>query len=88
MVVLMMSVVVVTVITMSVQAFLFYLPRMIWLSMEGGLMAFLCEGCQGQLCYGILFVIIYLFLIFLFLKEISYFLVHKSLPRPRCGEKP
>jgi len=30
------------------QAFLFYLPRMIWLSMEGGLMAFLCEGCQGH----------------------------------------
>ena len=31
------------------KAFLFYLPRMIWLSMEGGLMAFLCEGCSGLL---------------------------------------
>ena len=30
------------------KAFLFYLPRMIWLSMEGGLMAFLCEGCSGS----------------------------------------
>jgi len=30
------------------QAFLFYLPRMIWLSMEGGLMAFLCEGCSDR----------------------------------------
>ena len=25
-------------------AFLFYLPRMFWLSMEGGLMKFLCKG--------------------------------------------
>ena len=30
------------------KAFLFYLPRMIWLSMEGGLMAFLCDGCSGN----------------------------------------
>ena len=25
-------------------AFLFYLPRMFWLSMEGGIMKFLCKG--------------------------------------------
>ena len=25
-------------------AFVFYLPRMFWLSMEGGLMKFLCKG--------------------------------------------
>jgi len=30
------------------QGILFYTPRMVWLSMEGGLMAFLCEGCSGR----------------------------------------
>ena len=29
-------------------AILFYVPRMIWLTMEGGLMAFLCTGCHGD----------------------------------------
>jgi len=29
-------------------AILFYVPRMIWLTMEGGLMAFLCTGCHGR----------------------------------------
>ena len=30
------------------QALLFYIPRCLWLSMEGGLMHFLVSGCQGR----------------------------------------
>ena len=30
-----------------VQAILFYIPRCIWLSTEGGMMAFLVTGCTG-----------------------------------------
>ena len=30
-----------------VQAILFYIPRCIWLSTEGGMMAFLVNGCTG-----------------------------------------
>ena len=29
------------------QAILFYIPRCIWLSTEGGMMAFLVSGCTG-----------------------------------------
>ena len=29
------------------QAVIFYIPRCIWLSMEGGLMSFLVKGAQG-----------------------------------------
>ena len=46
--IIIINAIVITIITISyMKAFLFYLPRMIWLSMEGGLMAFLCEGCSG-----------------------------------------
>jgi len=31
-----------------IQAILFYIPRCIWLSMEGGLMSFLVKGCTGR----------------------------------------
>ena len=34
-------------------AILFYVPRMIWLTMEGGLMAFLCTGCHGDFNHNI-----------------------------------
>ena len=30
------------------QAVIFYIPRCIWLSMEGGLMSFLVKGAQGE----------------------------------------
>jgi len=33
---------------LMIQALLFYIPRCIWLSMEGGLMHFLVNGCQGR----------------------------------------
>ena len=33
-----------------VQAILFYIPRCIWLSTEGGMMAFLVNGCTGRIC--------------------------------------
>ena len=32
----------------SFQAVLFYIPRCIWLSTEGGMMAFLVTGCTGR----------------------------------------
>ena len=31
------------------QALLFYLPRMIWLSLEGGLMKFLVRNARGKI---------------------------------------
>ena len=33
---------------MSLQAILFYIPRCIWLSTEGGMMAFLVAGCTDR----------------------------------------
>jgi len=33
---------------LMVQAIVFYIPRCIWLSMEGGLMNFLVKGTQGR----------------------------------------
>ena len=32
----------------TTQAIVFYIPRCIWLSMEGGLMNFLVKGTQGR----------------------------------------
>lgn len=33
---------------LMIQAIIFYIPRCIWLSVEGGLMGFLAKGCQGR----------------------------------------
>ena len=33
---------------LMIQAIIFYIPRCIWLSMEGGLMTFLVKGNQGR----------------------------------------
>jgi len=33
---------------LMIQAVIFYIPRCIWLSMEGGLMSFLVKGAQGR----------------------------------------
>ena len=45
---LLIIILIISMIITIMKAFLFYLPRMIWLSMEGGLMAFLCDGCSGS----------------------------------------